>query len=317
MNTWWVKHVARELASHDSEIPRPKPGWRSTRVEAARLELEREGGEWDETTTPRLGRRESEPHSDQVTYLYDVLTTNFPDDRTLWDLHHYFRIDDEEVDIQFDISYFRGLNIPYTLSSYRASDFGNRVPTMAVNVLSRSTMYKDLSLTVELCDRLNIPVYVVFNPYLAHVSTYKAPFLRVYYRSTSEQQGYEIKQLQDVSFREDGTVDPEKVIDVGDLVPFKLGIQRYSRLHQGGLPQYRIVLLDSESLKVLPTRAEQERQRAEQAERRAEQAEHRAEQAERRAEQAEHRAEQAERRAEHLERELQELKKKLGLNETE
>ncbi|MHA1765802.1 MAG: hypothetical protein ACTSVK_06020, partial [Promethearchaeota archaeon] len=41
---------------------------------------------------PRLGRRESEPHSAEVSYLYDVLRTNFPDDRVMWDLHHYFQI---------------------------------------------------------------------------------------------------------------------------------------------------------------------------------------------------------------------------------
>jgi len=53
---------------------------------------------------PRLGRRENEPHSAEVTYLHDVLTTNFPNDRTLWDLHHYFRKEGMDIDLQFDIS---------------------------------------------------------------------------------------------------------------------------------------------------------------------------------------------------------------------
>ena len=65
---------------------------------------------------PRLGRRESEPHSAEVTYLHDVLTTNFPEHRTMWDLHHYFKKEGAEFDIQFDISFFKNLIILYTLT---------------------------------------------------------------------------------------------------------------------------------------------------------------------------------------------------------
>ncbi len=99
------------------------------------------------------------------------------------------------------------MNMPecLQLNRKRASDLGNRVPTMVVNVFFWFTMYKNLSLTVELCDRVNIPVHVVFNPYLTRMCTYRAPFLCVYYRFTSELQGYEFKQSQDVSFREDDT----------------------------------------------------------------------------------------------------------------
>ncbi|MHA1733082.1 MAG: hypothetical protein ACTSU5_14135 [Promethearchaeota archaeon] len=32
---------------------------------------------------PRLGRRESEPHSDEVVRLHDLLTTNYPRSRAL------------------------------------------------------------------------------------------------------------------------------------------------------------------------------------------------------------------------------------------
>ena len=50
-------------------------------------------------SVPRLGRRESEPHSDEISYLYDFLTANFPNDKTTWDLHHYFEKDDLKIDI--------------------------------------------------------------------------------------------------------------------------------------------------------------------------------------------------------------------------
>ena len=85
----------------------------------------------------RLGRRESEPHSEEVSYLHDVLETNFPNDRTMWDLHHYFIVGKEEIDFQLDISYFKGLDIPHTLSSYHAAKYGNRIPTLGINILSK------------------------------------------------------------------------------------------------------------------------------------------------------------------------------------
>ncbi len=240
---------------------------RSTRIE----EKDPYYVEWDESTTPRLGRRESEPHSSQISYLYDVLSTNFPKDRTLWDLHHYFMLDGEEIDIQFDISYFRGYKIPYTLSSYRASEHGNRVPTMALNVLSRSTFYKDLGITVDRCYRLGIPVYVIFNPYLVHIRDYRAPFLRVYYRAETETKSsattfYSIKELRSASFTKEGALDPEKIIDVGgSVLPFRFAIQELEQKHQGNLPQYRLVLVHPTKLEIFKTRAEQERQRAEEA----------------------------------------------------
>ncbi|MHA1370170.1 MAG: hypothetical protein ACTSRA_10700, partial [Promethearchaeota archaeon] len=33
---------------------------------------------------PRLGRRESEPHSAEINYMHDVFTTNYPGGRVLW-----------------------------------------------------------------------------------------------------------------------------------------------------------------------------------------------------------------------------------------
>ncbi len=101
-------------------------------------------------TTPRLGRRESEPHSVEISYLYDVIRTNFQEVRTVWDLHHYFKKGGLDIDIQFDISYFRDLKIPYTLSSYHADEFDNRGPNMAVNILSKSTWRSDLLEKVDL-----------------------------------------------------------------------------------------------------------------------------------------------------------------------
>ncbi len=116
--------------------------------EGSRVTNLRQANDYD-PLVPRLGRRESEPHAAEVSYLYDVLSTNFPDDRATWDLHHYFTFEGEEIDIQFDISFFRGFKVPYPISSYRASEYQNRVPTLAINVLSKSTWRVDLSVTLD------------------------------------------------------------------------------------------------------------------------------------------------------------------------
>ncbi len=105
---------------------------------------------------PRLGRRESEPHSHEITYLYDALTHNYPNYRIIWDLHHYFSFQGERLDIQFDISFFMDLDIPitYDLSSYNAEKYGNKVPTLAINILSNSTYGKDLRETMNFVQAL-------------------------------------------------------------------------------------------------------------------------------------------------------------------
>ena len=69
----------------------PGPDFHSTRHD-----VEEEEDPWL-TNPPRLGRRESEPHSFEITRIYDILATNFKDDRTIWDLHHYFEKDGEKL----------------------------------------------------------------------------------------------------------------------------------------------------------------------------------------------------------------------------
>ncbi len=93
----------------------------------------------------RLGRRESEPHSYEVGYMHDVLKTNFPQHRCLLDLHHYFVLEGEKVNIQFDISLFLNFELPEAMPSYKAQKYGNRLPDLAINVLSKSTWKNDLS----------------------------------------------------------------------------------------------------------------------------------------------------------------------------
>lgn len=227
---------------------------------------------------PRLGRRESEPHSHKINYLHDVLSTNFPDDRTFWDLHHYFDLDGDPVDLQFDISYFRGLKFPDQVSSFRSDDFEGLVPTMAINILSSSTYNSDLGLTAQTCQELGIPVYVIFSDHIFRPKAVKAPFLKIIYNDGGR---YQMAELHEPCCRKGGEIDPSHVLDVRpDLLPFKFGIMELEvKYWKKGkrYPLYQLVLIDRDTGEPLKTKSELAMARAEEAERKAEEAERKAE----------------------------------------
>lgn len=210
---------------------------------------------------PRLGRRESEPHSFEVSYLYDVLRTNFPVHHTLWDLHHYFQLGTEEVDIQFDISFFMNFAIPYTLSSYHAAEYSNRIPDLAINILSKSTWRADLSDNLEYCRLLQIPRYIVFFPYIIAPRAYTPPFLRVY--CLDEPSGTKFVDVRDLCIDPSGDLIRAHVITLGSRFPFCLGLTKLSMKHDKGQDLYRLVLVDPEKPYIFPTKVELETARAE------------------------------------------------------
>lgn len=234
-----------------SDTPTKKPINKETFVSTRHRDAEPDNFDPNE---PRLGRRESEPHSAEVTYLYKVLTANFPNDRTMWDLHHYFRKDNMEIDIKFDVSYFRDLDIPYTLSSYHADQFDNRVPTMAINILSESTWRSDLAEKVDQCRFLEIPLYIVFPSYHVANEIYKPPFLRAYV--LQENGKYETKEVRETINPSLGALNFDPIIDVSNIVPFRLGLRKRKQEHQGKEPLYRLVLIDPDSDKILLTENE-------------------------------------------------------------
>ncbi|MHA1714662.1 MAG: hypothetical protein ACTSXP_03375 [Promethearchaeota archaeon] len=210
-------------------------------------------------TVPRLGRRESEPHSEEVTYLYDVLTTNFPDSRALWDLHHYFR-DKEgyEIDIQFDISFFLNWKLDRSLSSYRAEQFNNRIPDVAINVLSKSTYRADFSDHKEYCQQLGIPCYIVFAPFNVASRPYKPPFLRVHLLDGEHYREVNVRSVALV----EGTdlLNGDAIVDLGDRIPFRVGLLKRARLHFSGDSLYRLVLFEKSRDVKLLTALERERE---------------------------------------------------------
>ncbi|MHA1857048.1 MAG: hypothetical protein ACTSYY_13485 [Promethearchaeota archaeon] len=254
---------------------------------------------------PRLGRRESEPHSAEVSYLYDVLRTNFPDDRVMWDLHHYFQIKNEKIDLQFDISYFRDLKVPYSLSSYHASRFQNRVPTMVINVFSKSTWRADIGEHVDYCKLLKIPIYVVFPAYYVTSAIYKPPFLRAYILQPSGE--YKIQELREISMEEGEKSNPDAVIDVSDIVPFRLGLLKRKKKHEGDLALYRVILLDPQKFVILPTTSEKEKEKADKEKERADKEKERADKEKERADKEKERADKAERKIVELESKIKKL----------
>ena len=245
--------------------------FRSTRVSDAPPDL-------FDPNQPRLGRRESEPHSAEISYLFDVLQTNFQEDRVMWDLHHYFKSKNEKIDLQFDISYFRGLKIPYSLSSYHASRFENRVPTMVINVFSKSTWRADVGEHVDYCKLLKIPIYIVFPAYHVTSTIYKPPFLRAYILQPSGE--YIIHDLREITISEGEKSNPDAIIDISDVVPFRLGLLKRKKKHEGDLALYRVILLDSQKFEILNTKSEKERARADKEKERADKEKERADNAE-------------------------------------
>ncbi|MHA1279730.1 MAG: cell envelope integrity protein TolA [Candidatus Helarchaeota archaeon] len=292
---------------------RPKeqpPRLRSTRIETT------EAIPFD-PLKPRLGRRESEPHSEEISYIYEVLHLNFPTSRTTWDLHHYFTLESGQIDIQFDISFFKDLKIDYTLSAYHASKFNNRVPDMAINFLSKSTWQMDVGIHVDYSRLLKIPLYIVFSPYYIGKEIYKPPFLRAYILHPDGD--YHIQNLKKISLKEGNTsIDRDALLKVSNLVPFNLGIMELAYKHEGDLPRYRLILVNPETGEIFPTqaeqekvRADQEKARADQEKARADQEKARADQEKARADQEKARADQEKARADQLQNELKQYHKKV------
>lgn len=208
---------------------------------------------------PRIGRRESEPYSAEVTYLHDVLTTNFPDGRAVWDLHHYFigtrgALKGEKIDIQFDISFFQNLKISHTLSSYKAYEHDDKVPDIAINVLSKSTWRNDIGENVDKCKNLEIPVYAVFSPYRMTSKLYHPPFLRVYLYQ--ENDTYKEKELREITLEEGEELQKENIISLEDRLPFSLGLMRLKQKHERGKSLYRLILINPSTFEVYLTKFE-------------------------------------------------------------
>ncbi|MHA1819874.1 MAG: hypothetical protein ACTSU2_07600 [Promethearchaeota archaeon] len=69
----------------------------------------------------RLGRRDTQPHSEQIEYITSVLNANFPMSHAFSDLHHYFNVNNRIIHILPDISFFEDFKLDYLLYNYKSS----------------------------------------------------------------------------------------------------------------------------------------------------------------------------------------------------
>jgi Uma2 family endonuclease len=240
--------------------------FKSTRIEQS-----------DEVDIPtRIGRRESEPHSSEVTHLKSVLTHNFPNHRTLWDLHHYFDLDEESFDIQFDISLFKDMSIPYEISSYNSDEFDGRVPDIAVNILSKSTWRKDFLDNSVDCSILLIPLYIVYTPYNVATKNFRAPYLRVH--KLNADQDYDIFNIKAVaSIEGKPEIKEENLISLSPILPVRIGIEQMEIKYNKNAPRFRLVLFKLDSQERLLSKLEYEEKRADEQTKRADEQTKRAE----------------------------------------
>ncbi|MHA1716793.1 MAG: hypothetical protein ACTSXP_14205, partial [Promethearchaeota archaeon] len=213
-------------------------------------------------------------------------------------LHHYFYSKElgKEIDIQFDISFFKDWSFDRTLSSYKASNFGDRIPDFAVNILSKSTWRADLLDHETTCEHFQIPVYIVFAPYDVASDFYKPPFMRIYYLKEGTYYHLDIREI--ALKAGDTSVNKEAIVDLGEILPFRLGILEREKLHHDGRKLYRLVFFDKIEARMLKTALELERARANKLEERAEREKERAEREKERAEREKERAEREKERAE-------------------
>ncbi|NMC06502.1 MAG: hypothetical protein GYA24_14895 [Candidatus Lokiarchaeota archaeon] len=234
---------------------------------------------------PRIGRRESEPHSTEITYIHDVLKTNFPQHHPLWDLHHYFEHEGEDIDVQFDISFFLNYSIPTTLSSYHAAEHGNRVPDLAINILSKSTWRSDFSENLEYARLLKIPVYAVFAPFDVATRPYQPPFARAYLLQGDGSYRFIDLRTAIPEARSSAPFPQQDQLDTGTLLPFNFGLVKLEKTHEKQKPLFRLVLIDKETSRMFLSKVELQERKIEQEKQRAEQEKQRAEQEKQRAEQ--------------------------------
>jgi len=79
---------------------------------------------------------------------------------------------------------------------------------------------------------------------------YKPPFVRVYILKDNK---YEHKDYKEITLKEGGELDPDKIIDLPEKIPFRIGIMLRKRKHYDNSPLYRLVIIDKNEDKILPT----------------------------------------------------------------
>ena len=125
---------------------------------------------------------------------------------------------------------------------------------MFVHVLSKSTWRSDIAEKLDFCRILKIPLYVIFPPYHVSINIYKPPFMRVYILQEGGE--FKVKELRKTINKDSNNWDKDAIMDVSDIVPFRLALQKREQQHQGEESLYRLILVDVETDQILLTREE-------------------------------------------------------------
>jgi hypothetical protein len=81
-----------------------------------------------------------------------------------------------------------------------------------------------------------------------------------------------IQNINKISLREGETsVNRDTLLNVSKIVPFNLGIMELLSRHEGDLPRYRLILVNTQNYGIFPTLAQQEKARADRLEKELEQ----------------------------------------------
>ncbi|MHA1680673.1 MAG: hypothetical protein ACTSUE_06680 [Promethearchaeota archaeon] len=163
---------------------------------------------------------------------------------------------------------------------------------------------------LERTRRAKIPVYIIFSPYMFATQEFKPPFLRVY--TLGANGDYTHVDYRVLAVDEDETIYPENIVDLGEKIPFRVGVQKSTDNIYGIGPCYHLAIFKKDEDIIFKTAEEMIEVRAGEAEVRAGEAEVRAGEAEVRAREAEVRARGAEVRADEIEEILRRYREKYG-----
>jgi hypothetical protein len=111
---------------------------------------------------------------------------------------------------------------------------------------------------------VEIPIYIVFTPYHVATKTYKAPFLRLF--RLQKDLTYRFEELHEIAMEEGGTLDSQKLIDLTDILPFKVGLMKLRVFHEQTKELYRLIFVNPKNNEVLITSEKNNEKRAVKAE---------------------------------------------------
>jgi len=213
---------------------------------------------------PRLGRRDSLPHTNQIEYIGSVLKANFPNDTVLTDLWHYFQVGNYIEKFVPDIAFYKDFKLDNLIKSYKSIEHNNKIPLVVINMMSHSTWKNDVSEIVQKCLRVGIAFYIIYTMYSIDVEENNPPFLRIY--EYNEERGeYDITEIREYAKYEESEDIYEKALYSNDKLPFRIGLEKTLGKSDGERVS-RLLIVDKKELKKLLSKDEIETNKAKEAE---------------------------------------------------